>query len=194
MKNNSSPFWLFVIFAALCCIGWGVLNLIPIFNFGIDLQTQQSRCDAYLPPDDLVATDLVGTWNAGSSVRNDTLILREDNTYKQIIHIESTKVDYKSEWQEWRLERKNHGLVYLHLENMRVCGIYPEKSCDDLVAGGFDFCQNESVQMVNEGVLLVLGEKKKNDNFNNTPTLESNLNLWFPLGSENTWVYHLQKP
>lgn len=187
-KNNLLPFLLLVIVVVVCCLGWKALSLFPIIRSDLNRLTHQTRCDSYLPPADLTAINLVGTWVAGYPDQSDILVLREDNKYRQIIHVDNPKINYQSEWQDWWLERKDNGLIYLHLEGMRLCGLDPEKNCDSSGGYGHDFCQDQSIQMVNEGILLVLGSNEQNDN--PFPRLK----LWFPLGSENTWVYTLQEP
>ena len=49
-----------------------------------------------LPPQSHTESDLVGTWVAGSPQRSDTLILTEEGTYRQIIHIEYLEFQYES--------------------------------------------------------------------------------------------------
>jgi hypothetical protein len=73
------------------------------------------------PPASLQQSDLAGTWEAdylGPGV--DTLIIREDGTFKQIYH--STKAEdytYETSWNEWSLEPFRDGRVWLHLPGAR---------------------------------------------------------------------------
>jgi hypothetical protein len=84
------------------------------------------------PPEGFSEQDLVGTWEGRSIGISDTLIIREDGTYKQIIHINyetEPDIDYETDWQPWRLEYVD-GIPYLHLEGMRLCAINTNLSCE----------------------------------------------------------------
>ena len=127
------------------------------------------------PPQDFSSSNLVGSWIAGRPDWSDTLIIRDDGTYKQILHLRSDTViyDYESEWQSWWLEPQSNSVPHLHLSGYRVCAYWTEIGCDQVGGGeGYwtDFCQGtgtkvpgegviqgKGMQMPNEGILLVLG-------------------------------------
>ena len=131
-------------------------------------ESQSNGCIS--PPEGFSQADLVGTWMAGSSGPGrpkDTLIFREDGTYKQILDIEYSEAPpfkYESDWQPWRLEYGEDDLPYLHLEGMRLCA-YAGGYIDCAVVGGgdspeaqwYDPCQETWVNMPGEGILIVLG-------------------------------------
>ena len=82
--------------------------------------------------------DLVGTWVAGSygyPKSSDTLIIRSDGRYKQIIHLEFGSVEYESDWQAWSFEYRDNGTGYLHLDDYRTCAANTEESCEWVNAG-----------------------------------------------------------
>ena len=113
-----------------------------------------------LPPKDGFAeANLYGTWSHESLGDTDTLVFREGNTYKQILHVKSRQFDYESDWQSWRIEYADNGIPYIHLEGMRLCAYFREMGCDQ--AGGgegnwYDFCQEKLITMPGEGVLMAL--------------------------------------
>lgn len=131
-------------------------------------KSQSSVCDS--APEGFAEVDLVGTWAAGWSrpgKPDDTLIIREDGTYKQILDLErpeSSSFKYESDWQSWWLEYGENGLPYLHLEGMRLCA-YPGGYIDCEVVGGgdspetkwYDPCQKTWVNMPGKGILIALG-------------------------------------
>ena len=122
--------------------------------------------------------DLVGTWIAGSPDRRDTLIIKADGTYKQIIHIKyATKppLDYESGWQAWWLEYGNISVPVLHLEGWRMCGYNAGISCDIPGGSRFHMCQVDYKDIPGEGVLYVMGD--------------SEITLTLPLGLEDSWFY-----
>jgi hypothetical protein len=184
-KNSFSPLIAFMAVAILCGGGWKMLDVFSVFD-QMSIFQKHTRCDSHLPSEDLRTTDLIGTWVAGFSDETDTLILREDNKYKQIIHSERRNINYQTEWQEWQLEREESGFVYLHLKGMRMCGLDSLRSCEDVDYNGYDFCSGRSVVMKGEGILLVLYQQEDGP--------FAGLRLFFPLGSENVWVYEFQKP
>lgn len=177
----------------MCVCGWHVVRLQDYF---IDL-LDQSKSECLLPSEDFSEEDLIGTWVAGWADRNDTLIIQKDGTYKQVIHIAYLEIDYESDWQSWRIEYPNNGPPYLHLEGMRLCAAEPESiSCDNSGDPGpwYDFCHDKSIQMNNEGILIILGIPEEWINSSNDLSTNHGINLWLPLGYENTWTYILQAP
>lgn len=189
MKKKLTFVWPFIAFAIGCFCVWEVFNAFSLFD-SMYQSLVPRKCTP--PPEGFSEADLIGTWVGSRLDDFDTLVIRGDGTYKQIIHIEHIDipdVDYESDWQLWRLEFAENGIPYLHLEGMRLCAINPDLGCDQSGGGGYDFCQNKSLLMADEGILLVLGVPK-----DSTQPPPRGINLWFPLGSENTWTYSLQEP
>jgi hypothetical protein len=84
-------------------------------------------------PEEFTEMDLVGTWWAGfvsSPQVSDTLIIREDGKYKQVIQLEYPPVEYESDWQAWWFEYRDNGTGYLHLDDYRGCAANRGRSCD----------------------------------------------------------------
>lgn len=131
---------------------------------GAVLQGNQGSegCTSVLPPETFQEAHLVGTWVAryGGNA-TDTLIIREDGTYKQIFDDPIPGYQYESDWQKWGIEYKESGIPYLHMEGMRKCdGI--SARCRREGGGGddilwFDFCEHRVIPMRGEVILLVVG-------------------------------------
>lgn len=126
-------------------------------------QSSDDESGCILPPETFKESDLIGTWYAGHSKRNDTLILREDGKYKQILNVQIPEYHYESEWRDWWVEDRGSGTPYLHLEGMHLCVYHIGRDCK--VEGGgpgawYDFCEKRSVLMPGEGILPVLGTPK----------------------------------
>ena len=169
---------LIAIFLGACGLNQGEVNVCPP------------------PPDGFSEADLVGAWTGGYVTppkQTDTLIIREDGTYKQIIHMDVPAFDYESDWQAWRLEYAENGLPYLHLEGMRLCAYGGGEiiGCDQVGGGDnnywYDFCQDDWVMMPGEGVLIVVGVGKE---FVQPPR---GFNLILLQKGEDVWGYHLQE-
>jgi hypothetical protein len=146
-------------------------------------------------PEGFSEAELVGTWMAGWSDHSDTLIIRADGTYKQIVHVEfvdRSPIDYESGWQSWRLEYSEDNIGYLHLDGFRFCGMNPDIPCEKRIGDGYDFCRDETIIMDNEGILLVLASRAKASPGTQVPLHD--IHLAYPLGSENSWPYALQEP
>lgn len=119
-------------------------------------------CKSILPPGTFQEADLVGTWVArygGNAI--DTLIIREDGTYKQIFDDPIPGYHFESDWQKWRIEYRESGIPYLHMEGMRKCDGISER-CRREGGGGddilwFDFCEHRVIPMRGEVILLVVG-------------------------------------
>jgi hypothetical protein len=143
-----------------------VLLVVACLAVGIYQVVADRGCTR--PPKDFTEDDLIGTWYYGGPKRNDTLIIRNDGTYKQIVHIEHYEepaTDYKSDWQSWWVEYTGNGIPYLHLEGMRMCAHISYSKCDKAGGSGgawWDFCEEETVYLPpGEGVLMVLGVPKR---------------------------------
>jgi len=107
--------------------------------------------------------EIIGTWVTGLDISHDTLIIKENRTYKQIIHVQTPAFDYESDWLPWSLKISDIGLPYLYLEGMRLCVYWDGYDCQKI--GGttdewYDFCKQEWVKMPLEGILIVLGPPK----------------------------------
>lgn len=119
------------------------------------------RCNP--PPPGFSESDLIGTWVGERSDNIDTLVIRDDRRYKQIMHISHPAFDFESDWLPWRLEYGGSGIPYLHLEGMHLCAYWTEMDCQEAGGGDliwYDFCKEEWIKMPNEGVLIVLGSPK----------------------------------
>jgi hypothetical protein len=116
-------------------------------------------------PEDFSEKDLFGTWLATSIDISDTLVIRADHTYKQIIHIGYESLDYESDWQLWRFEHRANGTGYLHMEGLRVCAASQETSCDWINDGKrpySDACEGQYMEpypAAGEIILVVTGNQ-----------------------------------
>jgi hypothetical protein len=158
------------LFASICPVA-----VVAAVFLGVSIprlgETTSSSCTP--PPGDFVEADLVGTWVAHNLDSTDTLILRDDRMYKQIIHIDRPSEPpfaFESEWQSWDVEYAEGGPPYLHLPGMRLCvsDTLPDPSCVK-VGGGerdssaynenfhYDFCRGAPMLMIEEGILLITG-------------------------------------
>ena len=111
------------------------------------------------PPHDFIENDLIGTWVSGLPVRRDSITLFENGTYKQVIQSNDQAI-YESQLNKWRLEESSLGVPYLYLEHMRLCVYWDGIDCDeDKIEGKrfYDFCEDEWIELKNEGILIVLG-------------------------------------
>jgi len=147
---------------------------------------EAARCSP--PIGNFSEANWVGTWMAGTPDQVDTLIVRADGTYKQIVHIEfpnRSPIDYESDWQPWHLEYSNNKIPYLHLIGMRFCGMNVAIPCDVHNGAGYDFCQDEYLPMNGEGILIVLATSDEGL-YTQEPIYE--YHLYYPLGSENSWA------
>lgn len=147
-----------------------------------------------LPPGSFQVSDLTGTWVAWHAEKSDTLILREDGYYKQILDVKIPEpYHYESDWQRWWVEDRGSGILYLHLEGMRLC-VYSLMSDDCQRVGGgkvrwYDDCEQRFLEMPEEGILMVLGVPQ--------PFVQPPRGIiLFPMSGSPDWsgsVYHLQE-
>jgi len=147
-----------------------------------------------LPPEDFSEIDLEGVWQATRLPDRDTLIIRGDGTYKQVIHkenldYEGSEFNYESEWLTWYMESTESGYFYLHMEGLRLCAGILRRDCE-IVGGGerkwYDPCRGQYIPMENKGVLVVLGDKS----YLNRPPRGIQLML-LTSSSEHSWGYEL---
>ena len=141
-----------------------LLVLLFLFiSIGFYLHSTLSVKNNCAPPEDFHESDMIGNWQAGLSEKSDTLVIRDDGYYQQIIHREEPAFNYISEWQPWHLEFSDYGTLYLHLENMKYCVYWPQIPCEQTENGEiswYDFCKDEWVKTPGEGLLIVLPGKK----------------------------------
>ena len=189
-KKKTSFLLILAVMVVLCCVAWEIGRLVlPRIAYQ---QSLLPRCESNKLPTGF-EKDLIGTWEAGSPGNSDTLILRSDHQYQQLIRRYGNQyysdVNYEGNWQSWWIEYKTNGIPYLHLAGMRLCAIEPLISCATSGGSGFDFCDNEFVQMKEEGILLILSVRPTTH-----PTSPPEIELFFPEGTDETWVYTRQIP
>jgi hypothetical protein len=112
------------------------------------------------PPESFTEADLIGTWVAGWSEMNDTLIIQDNGLYKQIIYDKAANYSYESEWQRWWVEFGESGTPYLYLEGMHICVATFGIDCKQIGGGDqgfYDFCEERMIHMPDKGVLAVIG-------------------------------------
>jgi hypothetical protein len=193
MKNILPSIKVVGIILIAILIGCGFLFVSVYFWSENTYNRNPSRCS--LLPNEFTASELAGTWAAGWPSHTDTLVIKADGTYKQIIHIDSISrppIDYESDWLSWHVEYSENKIAYLHLDGMRFCGMNDEIPCEQRNSDGYDFCQNKSIQMSNEGILIVLAGH--DDQLPGTKVPGYHIHLDYPMGSENSWSYSLQRP
>ncbi len=125
--------------------------------------TPTEKCPS-LPPT-FSKNNLIGVWVVSYRGGDDTdmLILRADNTYKQIYDAPLSNLRYESGWQEWWIEYRESGYLRLHLKGMHLCDDL-ESICRREGGGlnpteytSIDYCENQVVEMQDEVVLVVTG-------------------------------------
>jgi hypothetical protein len=112
------------------------------------------------PKDGYSISDIAGTWIAGyvshPQVR-DTLIIRTDGMYKQIIHVEIPSIDYESDWQPWHLEYLG-STTYLYMTGMTLCAYRGDTNCKTEEKAGFTYdpCMGHTVKMPADEIWLIV--------------------------------------
>ncbi len=182
-KNKKKKLaWIFIgVLLSLCIISC-IIHFISLMI--IEQRNLSSRCSP--PIKNPENKDLEGTWVAGVPKHNDTLIIRSDGTYKQIVHVEFTDqspIDYESDWQPWYITYSQDNIPYIHLKRFRFCGMNSEISCKEENGGGYDFCEDKMIYMKGEGILIVL-----------ETTEQGYFYLHYPLGSQGSWIYGRNEP
>jgi hypothetical protein len=175
MKKVLQPFLMTCLgMATVCFLGTWVIMLLD--------RTSSRGPQCASPRASFSENDLIGTWIAGTPDPRDTLIIKANGTYKQIIHTEFSELpptNYESPWQTWWLEDQNITVPVLHLEGYRLCGYNADISCDTIGGSGQHMCQVGYKDLSNEGVLYVMGG--------------SEITLTLPLGLEDSWFYWQEK-
>jgi hypothetical protein len=171
----------------LCAIGrvLSPLTLLP------QLFPSQ-RCTDQQPPAGF-ESDLIGTWQTLDPDNLDTLIIREDHRYKQIIHRVRSQyydaADYESDWLPWWVQYNPKSVPYLHLGGMHPCIVKPWLSCDVVGSGGFDPCIQVGFGSQNEGILLIVRRLP-----GEYPSSRPDIELEFVIDSEGATAYTKQLP
>ena len=161
MKRRYYLSALAILLSAACCL-WAIVHILPTPAISILSQMlfPAPGCAAKLQPPAGFESDLVGTWQTLDPDNLDTLILREDHRYKQIVHRVRSQyyaaADYESDWQPWWVEHNSKSLPYLHLQGMHTCISHPLLSCDKPGNGGADPCISAFVYAQNQGILMIV--------------------------------------
>jgi hypothetical protein len=115
-------------------------------------------------PETFQETDLIGTWQAAYTAAGTTeeVTLRVDGTYQQVYQ-RSDGYHFETLWQQWWLEYRPSGGIYLHLDGMHYCRLTGEV-CAMPDGGGrdrlfHDTCEGRLLEMRNEVVLALVGTK-----------------------------------
>lgn len=114
-------------------------------------------------PDAFQESDLLGTWQAKYGVGIDTLVLKENGTFTQIYtcHPCESDISFENSGNQWWLENRESGGIYLHLEGMQRCNFTDELCFQEGGGGGnrfyWDYCEDRGVKMPDEVVLMVIG-------------------------------------
>ena len=106
--------------------------------------------------------DLIGIWVAKywGGLATDTLVLREDGTYKQIYDDPEGGFHYESDWQTWWVEYREVGYLWLHLDGMRRCDDLPDVCRREGGGTGrrtIDSCEYVDVRQSGEVIVVVTG-------------------------------------
>jgi hypothetical protein len=145
----------------------GLLIACQFLNQGTALPIQSTSETTYscppLPPN-FKEEDLIGTWTTSYSLTDkDTLVIKDDGTYKQIYDDPDASQYYESDWQEWWIEYRESGYIRLHLDGMRRAGeidsIFNRTNggIDPELFTAIDYCENDVIEMPDEIVLIVTG-------------------------------------
>lgn len=131
-----------------------------------------------LPPKGFSQSDLIGTWDAIDAKgrqEDNTIIIRGDGRYKQIMNVSWEGFNYEGDWKPWRVTYSEKGLPYLHLEGLLMCAYWSQMDCrteqtgitpivpgdtKDPFTGEYywhNFCENTWVNTPGEGVFMVFG-------------------------------------
>jgi hypothetical protein len=103
--------------------------LLLIFGLTGCASNEQSLPDQCIAPKGgFSVDDLSGIWTAQTIGRSDTLILRSDGHYKQIVHIETPRTDYESEWLPWSIEGMGY-IAYVRLDGLSLCAVWGQSEC-----------------------------------------------------------------
>ncbi len=103
MKRRYYLLALAVLLPAACCL-WASVRVLPTPAIAVLSQAlfPASGCAADLQPRAGFESDLIGTWQTLDPDNLDTLMIREDYRYKQIIHRVRSQyyaaADYESDW------------------------------------------------------------------------------------------------
>jgi hypothetical protein len=192
MKNKNPIVVIFITVGILLCISLGIWFFV---HPGLKTNKMGS-CPAV--PSWFSKADLVGTWVAqdyAPTTAIDTLIIRADGKYKQIIHLnKETPLDYESDWQPWRLEYGKKGLPFIYLQNYRICAANEYYDCYKEYNLSSPDCCNDLPHESQPGelALTVVGMP---DFVTPSRTPAGDLMLILFQGCElSAWEYRLQQP
>lgn len=145
--------------------------------------TPEAPPECTLPPKGFSDIDLVGTWDAldaSGDPGDNSIIIREDGEYKQIMNVKWQDFKYESDWKPWKVSYSDEGLPYLHLKGFLMCAYWFQTDCrtemtsiPPVVVGDtkdpfggeyywYDGCQRKWINAPGEGIFAVLGAPAQN--------------------------------
>lgn len=189
------------------------MNIAPVLLISVALVFLSVACASSEPresptpsvrcpplPATFKESDLIGRWLAKyGGDDTDSLMVKEDGTYKQIYNDPLSGYHYESEWQTWSIEHRASGFLRLHMKGMRRCdgtGEFCKREGGGL--GGsypiryyaIDYCEGEGVEMPDEIILVVTGVLEREAPF--IPRSIKLRHMRLP-GSAWTYSFELQK-
>ncbi len=104
--------------------------LFALFLLGcVSLASPTTSAGCPLPPNGFSESDLIGTWDAIGDRGNNTIIVRENGQYQQIMNVEWQGFHYVGDWKPWRVDYDKKGIPYRHLEGFLMCAYWESMDC-----------------------------------------------------------------
>lgn len=135
-------------------------------------------------------SDLTGTWVAEYGAAIDTIEIRSDGQFRQTYKRFTDDYQFSNSWNNWWLEQRDSGGLYLHLEGMRRCDNIDALCYLDEGGGGqyryWDFCENRKIRMPNSVILMVTGVSEK------TGSNSNDIRMWHMSPSRESGSYFFE--
>ncbi len=134
-----------------------------------NMDTETNYC---IQPESFSLVDIIGTWEyknyiSENAVEIDTLVIRSDGFYQQVLSLQNPKIYYMSEWLPWQLKEIAPGNFRLYIEGMNLCLYLDVNHCEEINEGftssqGMDVCLDEFVITENAGYFIIAREPREN--------------------------------
>lgn len=158
MKGQRYLLALGILLLSACCL-YAIVRILAPITLLSQILFPGADCAQVQPPVGF-ESDLIGTWQTLDPDNLDTLIIRDDHKYKQIIHRVRSQyypaAEYQGDWQPWWVQYNPKSVPYLHLQGMHTCVSNRLLSCDTPGNGGGDPCIGGGIYAQNEVILLIM--------------------------------------